>query len=46
MREAVRRLTFTAKYTKNGNPTFPAAAGAHDDLIMANLLITCWHLSQ
>ena len=41
VREAVRRLTFTAKYTKNGNPTFSAAAGAHDDLIMA-LTLACY----
>jgi hypothetical protein len=30
----------TVKYTKNGNPTFSAAAGAHDDLIMA-LALAC-----
>ena len=41
VREAVRRLTFTAKYTKNGNPTFSAAAGAHNDLIMA-LTLACY----
>jgi hypothetical protein len=34
---------FTVKYTKNGNPTFSAAAGAHDDLIMA-LALACHFL--
>ena len=32
---------FTAKYSKNGNPTFSAAGGAHDDLIMA-LTLACY----
>jgi hypothetical protein len=32
---------FILKYTQNGNPTFSAAAGAHDDLIMA-LVLACY----
>jgi len=32
---------FSLKYTQNGNPTFSAASGAHDDLIMA-LALACY----
>jgi hypothetical protein len=36
---------FILKYTQNGNPTFSAAAGAHDDLIMA-LSLACYFLEN
>ena len=36
---------FILKYTPNGNPTFSAAAGAHDDLIMA-LALACYYFEN